>query len=115
MTHVPNHRHAAATLATVIAITASVGAAPASARTFDFNSAGSMVQQPLGPQWACAIQRALGDRGFPCRGSSVLTAPTIGSRQLSVSAVGRPRWPAVDISAYRRGDDHRAEPPASNE
>jgi hypothetical protein len=41
MTHVRNRRHAAATLATGVRV------APASGRTFDFNSAGSMVQQPL--------------------------------------------------------------------
>jgi hypothetical protein len=33
-----------------IALAFSVTAAPVSARSFDFNSAGSMVQQPLPPQ-----------------------------------------------------------------
>jgi hypothetical protein len=55
MTHVPNRRNAVATLATVIATAIAIAAgaivAPASARTFDFNSVGSMVQRPLPPQW----------------------------------------------------------------
>jgi hypothetical protein len=39
---------------------------PASARTFDFNSAGSMVQQPLPSEWACGMSRALNGRTLRC-------------------------------------------------
>lgn len=35
--------------------------------------------------------------------------------RLRFSPVGRPRWPAVDISAQRHADDHRVEQPTSNE
>jgi hypothetical protein len=58
----------AATIAITLAL--STTTIPASARTFNFNSRGSMVQQPLPPQWACEISRALGDRTF-CRKSMV--------------------------------------------
>ena len=57
-----------------IALALSTAAAPASARSFDFKSAGSMVQQPLPSQWACATQRALtsGSLRAQCRESAVL-------------------------------------------
>jgi hypothetical protein len=53
-------------LGLTIAVAFSTTTAPASARTFNFNSAGSMIQQPLSPQWACAMQRALTGRSFAC-------------------------------------------------
>jgi hypothetical protein len=43
-------------------------AVPASARTFDFNAAGTMVQQPLPHGFACALLRAMLDRRIPCQG-----------------------------------------------
>jgi hypothetical protein len=55
-----------------LALAIALGATPASARTFNFNSAGSMVQQPLSPQWACAMRRAMINRRIPCRESAVL-------------------------------------------
>jgi hypothetical protein len=60
-------------IAAVTAVTLALNATtvPASARTFSFNSKGSMVQQPLPSQWACEISRALGDRTSPCRDSVV--------------------------------------------
>jgi hypothetical protein len=58
----------AVAIALVLALSTTV---PASARTFSFNSTGSLVQQPLPPQWACELSRALGDRTSPCRSSAV--------------------------------------------
>ena len=51
MTHVCVHHYTAGILAIAvsIALALSVTAAPTSARSFDFKSAGSMVQQPLPP------------------------------------------------------------------
>ena len=80
MTHAPNHRRATGipAIGLTIALALSTTTAPASARTFNINSAGSMVQQPLPPQWACALQQASnnGSPGFPCRESPVLKATT---------------------------------------
>jgi hypothetical protein len=42
-----------------LALAFSTAAVPASARTFDFNSHGSIVLQPLPSQFACTMQRAL--------------------------------------------------------
>ena len=57
-------------LALAVAIALSTTTAPTSARTFNFNYAGSMVQQPLPPQWACLMQRALTGRSVACQRSS---------------------------------------------
>jgi hypothetical protein len=38
----------------------------ASARTFDYSSTGSLVQQPLPSHWACAMRRALAGRQVSC-------------------------------------------------
>jgi len=59
-------------IAVAVSLALSSAAAPASARTFDFNSAGSMVQQPLTPQWGCIMRRLLsGEPGrIKCRVSS---------------------------------------------
>jgi hypothetical protein len=51
-----------------LTIALSTIAAPASARTFDFNATGSMIQQPLPPEFACAMRRAITDRRIPCKG-----------------------------------------------
>jgi hypothetical protein len=57
MTHARIHHYTAGILAiaTTIALALSTATTPASARTFNFNSAGSMVQQPLPTQWGCVI------------------------------------------------------------
>ena len=52
------------TIAITVALALATTTAPASARTFNFNSAGSMVQQPLPPQWGCMILRALSGGKF---------------------------------------------------
>jgi hypothetical protein len=74
MTHTLIHR-LVGILALVVAIAVTLAlnttTVPASARTFSFNSTGSMVQQPLPSEWACDISRALGDRTSPCRDSVV--------------------------------------------
>jgi hypothetical protein len=53
-----------------LALGISISTAPASARILNVNSAGSMVQQPLPPQFACALRRALSGRSFACREAS---------------------------------------------
>lgn len=57
-------------VALTIAVGLSTSTAPASARTFYFNSAGSMIQQPLPPQVACALRRAMRGQSSACRQSS---------------------------------------------
>jgi len=61
------HHYAIGILAIAVALALSISTAPASARTFTFNSVGSMVQQPLPPQFACALRRALSGRSSTCR------------------------------------------------
>ena len=67
MTHDRIHHLTIAILAIAIAIALATTTAPASARTFDFDSAGSMVQQPLPPQWGCVILRTLTGGKFHCQ------------------------------------------------
>jgi hypothetical protein len=55
------------TIAITVALAIATNTVPASARTFNFNSAGSMVQQPLPPQWGCVIRRALSGGKFHCQ------------------------------------------------
>jgi hypothetical protein len=70
MTHTRIHQLAAGILAVAltvaIAIALGTTSDPASARTFSFNSAGSLVQQPLPPEWACDMSRALTGRPLHC-------------------------------------------------
>jgi hypothetical protein len=103
MTHVSIHRRAAGILAIALAIALSTTVPPASARTFSFNSAGSMVQQPLPPQWACVMQRALssGSLRFQCRESSDLKASAIVG-----DVAPSQRWGTAAIATRRQ--QHRA-------
>ena len=69
MTSLRFHRFALALLgvafATMLALSTS---SPAPARTFDFNSTGSLVLDPPSPLFACAMRRAMTNRAVPCRG-----------------------------------------------
>lgn len=67
MTQRIHHRAAGVLTVALTVLALSTTAVPASARTFDFDSTGSMVQQPLPPGFACALQRAMPDPGVPCR------------------------------------------------
>jgi hypothetical protein len=75
MTHARTHHLVVGILAIAVAIAIMLAltstTVPASARTFNFSSTGSLVQQPLPPQWACELSRALGDRTAPCRSSAL--------------------------------------------
>lgn len=64
MTHTRIHRSAIATLAAASALAPALTTTTvaASARTFKFNAAGSMVQQPPPAQCGCASLRALTSR-----------------------------------------------------
>jgi len=68
MTHARIHHLAAGVLAVAVTIVLTASTTiSATARTFSFNSAGSMTQQPLVAEWACIYQRALSDSGGgPC-------------------------------------------------
>ncbi len=72
MTHARIHHLTIAILTITIAIAIATTTVPASARTFNFNSAGSMVQQPLPPQWGCVILRALSGAKFHCQDQAAL-------------------------------------------
>lgn len=52
--------------AVAIALLLSAPAPPSSAKTFDFNSNGSMILQPLPPEFACALERAARNQQIPC-------------------------------------------------
>ena len=86
MTHARIHHRVIGIPAIVVAATLALGSAtaPASARTFNFNSAGSMVQQPLPPQWGCIMRRLLsGQAGkIECRESRVTTRQRSARRSL---------------------------------
>jgi hypothetical protein len=58
------------TIAITVALALATTTVPASARTFNFNSAGSMVQQPLPPEWGCVILRAVSGGKFHCQDPS---------------------------------------------
>jgi hypothetical protein len=68
MTHARDHHLVVGIVTIAIAIAIAIALTnTASARTFNFNSRGSLVQQPLPPDWACDMSRALGNRTSPCR------------------------------------------------
>jgi hypothetical protein len=58
------------TIAVTVALALATTTMPASARTFTFNSAGSMVQQPLPPLGGCLVLRALSGGRFNCQDHS---------------------------------------------
>ena len=63
-------RLAAASLVSALTLAFTVGPlgpSPASASFFDFAPSGAMIQQPLPPQFGCAMNRALANRQLPCR------------------------------------------------
>ena len=76
-------------LALTIAVALSTTTVPASARTFNFNSAGSMVQQPLPPQFACAMQSST-QRAALCLPAILRPLSAAGSAQASL----KPRCPS---------------------
>jgi hypothetical protein len=84
MTHARVHLYTTEILAIVLSIAFALATTtvPASARIFSFNSAGSIVQQPLPPQWACAMRRALSSSGslrLQCRQpAGAVVAPVHG-------------------------------------
>lgn len=71
MTHRIQQRAGGILALAVTTLALSSTAVPASARTFDLNQTGSMVQQALSPGAACAMRRAMLDRRIPCQGSHV--------------------------------------------
>ena len=103
MTHAHTHHHTPGILAIALttALALSSTTAPATARTFDFNTAGSMVQQPLPPQWACAVEHALTDQSptFQCQQAPAPNATTIHKKTL---ASQRPSAPAVTSRRHHR-------------
>jgi len=68
MTHRIQRRAGGVLALTVTMLALTSTAVPASARTYDINSIGSMVQQPLPPGFACAMRRAVVNRRISCRG-----------------------------------------------
>lgn len=83
MIHARIHNLTAGLLAVALTVALTVALStttvPASARTFDFNSAGSMVQHPLPPQWGCVILRALSRGTFHCQDARGQEATTNNS------------------------------------
>jgi hypothetical protein len=73
MIHTGIHRRSFGILAIAVAVAMtlvlSATTGRVSARTFNYSSGGSMVQQPLPPHWGCDMSHALGERTSPCRGS----------------------------------------------
>jgi hypothetical protein len=68
MTHRIHPRGGAILAVALTGLALSSTAVPASARTFDFNATGSMVQQSLPPGFACEMRRAMLDHRTACRG-----------------------------------------------
>ena len=96
MTHAHTHHHTPGILAIALttALALSSTTAPASARTFDFNTAGSMVQQPLPPQWACIFEQA-STNGSPTLHCQKAPAPNATTVHTNVLASQRPTAAAV--------------------
>ena len=46
---------------------APIAATPSSARTFDVNARGTMVQNPLPADWNCLMERAITNHRIACR------------------------------------------------
>jgi hypothetical protein len=86
MTHRIHPRGGAILAVAFTGLALSTTAVPASARTFDFNATGSMVQQSLPPGFACAMRRAMLDHGIACRG---IYAPSDGVT-VAVALASRP-------------------------
>jgi hypothetical protein len=100
MTPVRTHHCAAAIIAGALTTALAISiATPVSARTFDFNSVGSMVQQPLPTRWACAMQHALTNRRIPCR-----KAPRPRHHTIQTNSVSRRVRAATHITRW--ADQH---------
>ena len=101
MTHAHTHHHTpgivAIALTTALALSST---APASARTFDFNAAGSMIQQPLPPQWACIFGQASTD-GSPTIQCQQAPAPNATTAHKNALASQHPNAAAI-ANARRR-------------
>ena len=101
MTHAHTHHHTPGILAIALttALALSSTTAPASARTFDFNAAGSMIQQPLPPQWACIFEQASTDRSptLHCQEAPAPNATTVHKKVLASQ-----RSSAAAVASHRR-------------
>ena len=101
MTHAHTRYHTPSILAIALttALALSSTTAPASARTFDFNTTGSMIQQPLPPQWACAVEQALTDQSptIQCQ-----KAPAPKTTTAHENALGSQRPNAAAVASRRR-------------
>ena len=101
MTHAHTHHHSPGILAIALttALALSSTTTPATARTFDFNTAGSMVQQPLPPQWACVFERAsnAGSSTLQCQEAPVPKATAVRSNVLASQ-----RRTAAAVASRRR-------------
>jgi hypothetical protein len=73
MTHTRIHHRAITILAVASALAPALTTttAPASARTFNFNSVGSMIQQPLPPRCGCVSLRAATNKAHMFHRSNV--------------------------------------------
>ena len=102
MTHAHTHHHTpgivAIALTTALALTSTT--APASARTFDFNTTGSMIQKPLPPQWACIFGQASTD-GSPTIQCQQAPAPNATTAHKNALASQHPNAAAI-ANARRR-------------
>ena len=103
MTHARIHHLTAGILAVAITIVLTASTAiSATARTFSFNSAGSMTQQPLVAEWACIYQRVERPRRRPVRTPTLsalrvvwrlvlLPRPTGSHQKSGLKEPGQPR------------------------
>jgi hypothetical protein len=88
MTHTNIQHRAAAilTVAAALALALSAATAPASARTFYFTPAGTMVQQPLPAEWACLLQRASAGKAQSMRCRATTSAAHASSGRFGPNA-----------------------------
>jgi uncharacterized membrane protein len=69
-THRRFHRRRAAALGAALALAATfapIATAPSSARTFDVNAHGTIIQNPLPADWNCLWERAIANHRIACR------------------------------------------------
>jgi hypothetical protein len=70
LSHRRFHGRRTAALGVALALAATfapIAAAPSSARTFDVNATGTMVQNPLPADWNCLMERAIANHHIACR------------------------------------------------
>lgn len=102
MTHTSIHHRPVAILGIAAACVLALSATTASARTFYFNHAGTMVQQPLPTKWSCVLQRASTGKTQTMRCRAAPRAAHASSTRFGLNANGSAPAPPASALAPRQ-------------